>query len=182
MSQARLIAALEEAGVIFEAGLTDTELEETERYFGFRFPPDLATLLQEALPVSHGFVDWRRGECPPIRDSIDWPFDGICRDIEENGFWIASWGPVPASLGDRFRLAGERLASAPKLIPICGHRFIPERPHEAGNPVFSVYQGDVLVYGMDLTDYLQRELDFRLPDYRQPERAREIELWSQLAK
>lgn len=49
------------------------------------------------------------------------------------------------------------MAKAPKLIPILGHRYIPEEPHERGNPVFSVYQTDVIYYGADLEDYFRRE-------------------------
>jgi len=46
---------------------------------------------------------------------------------------------------------------APKLIPLFGHRYIPEEPFESGNPVFSVYQTDVVHYGADLHDWLYRE-------------------------
>jgi len=180
MDNAPIVDAMRQAGVRFDPGLSAIEREEIEACFGFRFPPDLAALLQTALPVSHGFIDWRRGECPPIRDTLDWPFDGICKDIEENGFWIEDWGEMPAAMSDRFRIAGARLASAPTLIPICGFRFIPEQPAEPGNPVFSVYQGHVLCYGADLIAYLERELSCRINGHTPLEAPKHISFWSSL--
>ncbi|MDJ0837263.1 MAG: hypothetical protein QNK37_12150 [Acidobacteriota bacterium] len=172
---------LEQAGLTFAPGLTTDELKQVQETFSFRFPPDLAAFLGHALPVSHGFVDWRRGECPPIRDSMDWPFDGLCYDIEYNGFWIDHWGKRPEKLADCFRIAGEAVARAPTLIPICGHRYIPDRPHETGNPVLSVYQGDVRYYGYDLWDYLEHELGCRFNmERRDRDEPREIVFWSDL--
>jgi hypothetical protein len=46
---------------------------------------------------------------------------------------------------------------APKLIPLAGIRYIPEEPHESGNPVFSVMACDIIYYGANLTDWLARE-------------------------
>jgi hypothetical protein len=37
-------------------------------------------------------------------------------------------------------IAKQKIGEAPKLIPICGHRYIYAVPHERNNPVFSVYQ------------------------------------------
>jgi hypothetical protein len=45
------------------------------------------------------------------------------------------------------------------LVPLISHRYIPSEPNEAGNPVFSVYQSDVIYYGADLADYFEHELD-----------------------
>ena len=148
----------EKGGVTFEPGLSDHECEHIEHQFGFRFPPDLRSLLQFALPVSAGFYDWRHGPEEKLRERLAWPLDGICWDIEHNGFWVKAWGPKPMELEARFAIARERLAEAPRLIPVNGHRFIPDRPHEPGNPVFSVWQTDIIYYGFDLADYLARDL------------------------
>jgi hypothetical protein len=52
----------------------------------------------------------------------------------------------------------QQLDDAPSLIPIFLHRAIPNEPLEEGNPVFSFWQAiDVIVYGIDLGDYLTRE-------------------------
>ena len=52
---------------------------------------------------------------------------------------------------------------APELIPIYGHRAIPAEPPEAGNPVFSIVQTDVMVYGSNLHEYLINEFKPRSP-------------------
>jgi hypothetical protein len=51
----------------------------------------------------------------------------------------------------------------------------------AGNPVFSVYQTDVIYYGFDLPSYLFEEFGVPNP-FPRPERPREIELWSELER
>lgn len=55
------------------------------------------------------------------------------------------------------------LKAAPRLIPICSHRYIPEEPHDAGNPVFSVMQSDVIYYGADLANYSKGSSSLRRP-------------------
>ncbi|MFZ5439189.1 MAG: hypothetical protein ACOZQL_04230 [Myxococcota bacterium] len=49
------------------------------------------------------------------------------------------------------------LAHAPKLVPVFGHRFLVTEPLRAGNPVLSVYQSDIIVYGNSLADDLAHE-------------------------
>jgi len=61
---------------------------------------------------------------------------------------------------------------------------MPERPLEAGNPVFSVYQTDIICYGADLRDYLENEFKwwFGREGYQVREPVRRIELWSRLVE
>lgn len=51
------------------------------------------------------------------------------------------------------------LEGSPKLIPIYGHRFIPDSPSEWGNPIFSISQSDIIRYGGSLADYLRWEFN-----------------------
>jgi hypothetical protein len=48
--------------------------------------------------------------------------------------------------------------AAPQLIPVIGHRYLLAEPCAAGNPVLSVYQSDLVVYGEDLRDFLLHDL------------------------
>jgi hypothetical protein len=48
-------------------------------------------------------------------------------------------------------------AAAPRLIPVFGHRYLLAEPCQTGNPVLSIYQTDVVVYGADLRCYLLAE-------------------------
>jgi hypothetical protein len=162
--------------VEFDAGLTDAEVVAVESRYGFRFPPDLREFLQTALPKGPRFPDWRSGDDAEIRDWLDSPRQGVLFDIERNGFWLEVWGPRPALLGEALCRGEELLSPAPRLIPIYGHRMMPDEPHLPGNPVFSVHQTDIIHYGFDLADYLRHE--FHLPG-RKPLRdnVRPIRFW-----
>jgi len=143
--------------VEFEAGLSDQEVDRTEGTFGFRFPPDLRALLQTALPRGPAFPNWRSGDETQLREWLDQPREGILFDIEHNNFWLPEWGARPERLADALEAAGNLVRCAPKLIPIYSHRMIPDEPHLPGNPVFSVHQTDIIVYGRDLYQYLHNE-------------------------
>jgi hypothetical protein len=111
-----------------------------------------------------------------LRDWLDLPRDGILFDVEHNGFWLEEWGPRPRTLAEAGYRVNELVAAAPKLIPVYGHRMIPDDPHESGNPVFSVHQTDIIHYGFDLADYLRH--GFNLPG-REPwaDQVRPIRFW-----
>lgn len=105
---------------------------------------------------------------------------GLLFDIEENGLWWAEWGNRPNAAEERTEVLTQVLSHAPKLIPIFGHRYLPATPSQAGNPVFSVYQSDVIHYGADLADYLDRE-ENGWEAQPWPE-VREIDFWSELVR
>lgn len=153
----------DEHGIQFDRGLADSEVEACEREFGIRFPPDLRDFLGCALPVSDRFPDWRNAARADLRAWLDLPVEGILFDVEHNGFWLPEWGSRPADFPAASRLVRALVAQAPKLIPVYAHRMIPDRPHVAGNPVFSVHQTDIIYYGCDLRDYFLREF-FTKPD------------------
>lgn len=160
----------------FDAGLNDAEVIAVEGRFGFQFPPDLHEFLQTALPRGPQFPDWRSGDEVELRDWLDQPRQGVLFDIEHNGFWLEEWGPQPGSLDEALRVASELIAAAPRLIPIYGHRMMPDEPHLHGNPVFSVHQTDIIVYGVDLPNYLH--IEFNLPgDVPGPDQERPIRFW-----
>jgi len=173
---------LEQAGVLFAPGLSESEIHQIQRQYRFLFPPDLKSFLMFALPISDRFVNWRDASEESILESLAWPYEGMCFDIEHNSFWLEAWGQRPASLDEAFSIARKAVERAPTLIPICGHRYIPDRPNEAGNPVFSVYQTDIIHYGGDLAEYLENEFSsyFGGSGYDLKKEIRHIEFWSQL--
>jgi hypothetical protein len=160
----------------FDAGMTGAEVAAVETRFGFRFPPDLREFLQTALPRGPRFPDWRSGDEPALREWLDLPREGVLFDVEHNGFWLEEWGPRPDSLADALQAAAELIANAPRLLPVYGHRMMPDEPHMVGNPVFSVHQTDIIHYGFDLADYLRHE--FGLPGREPwPQDVRPIRFW-----
>ena len=177
-----LIRDLTAAGIRFEDPLADAEVVVVQDRFGFVFPEDLRAFLQTALPVSRRFPDWRfpdwrSGDEAELRRQLAWPLEGLEFDVRNN-LWSDCWGPRPEAIADRLKVVRAWVADAPTLITVYGHRYMPERPSTAGNPVLSVYQSDMMRYGSDLADYLRNE--FLRPEdemIRVREDVRPVEGW-----
>ena len=152
-------------GVELTEGLTAQELAGIERRFGFAFNPDHAALLRLAVPVGHGWADWR-GPADALRTRLEWPINGLLFDVEHNSFWPRSWGSRPDVDAQAVEEARRHLLSWPKLVPLFSHRYAPAAPAPAGAPVFSVYQADVIYYGANLHDYLLREFGTQRGDVK----------------
>lgn len=182
MDLLRIQATLAEAGVVFDEGLRDVEIAALEQRFAFCFPPDLRAFLQHAMPVSGHWMNWRAASEDEIAERLARPIEGMCFDVEENSFWLDCWGERPPAPDIACDVVRTHVAKAPKLIPICANRYVPDAPRAAGNPIFSVYQTDIIVYGADLEDYLANEysLYFGRTKHQVREPAKPIPFWSQL--
>lgn len=156
-------------------GYTQSELDRAQRRFGLVFPPDLIALLKRKRPVEgHDWTDDRA-----IRRALDWPFVSLLRSVENGRMWWSEWGKWPSSAGAREEKLRDIISRAPKLIPLIAHRYLPEQPNEAGNPVFSIYGVDAIHYGANLNDYFERE--FGNPNSKPwPARMKYIPFWSEL--
>ena len=177
----RLLDELRERDIVVKDGLTGAETRDVEYRFDFHFPPDLRALLQTGLPVGDRFPDWRDGDESQLRSALGWPLEGMEFDIAHNAFWLDEWGPRPESREEAFQVAAQAVASAPRLIPIYSHRYSPAEPARAGNPVFSVYQTDIIIYGNDLLSYFAAEFHGVANWYTPPLDARHIRFWSEQA-
>ena len=181
-----IIQKLKNQGVSFENGLSNDEVLEIESKFQFRFPDDLKLFLQTNLPISEGFVNWRLGlilkeEQEKIILRLNWPLEGMLFDIKSNNFWVDEWGLKPSTLDEKFIIAKSHYGFYPKLIPIYSHRYISSQPSDSGNPVFSVYQMDIIYYEFDLATYFSKEFEFNLTDdFEKLDKSKvEIEFWSE---
>lgn len=150
---------LKAAGVKFENGLSSLEIRNIESKYKILFPPDLKEYLSYEMPISNGFINWR-GDERKILEALNWPFEGICFDIENNGFWLYEWGEKPIEYKEQIKIAKYNYDKAPKMIPINGHRYIPECPKEVNNPIFSIYQTDIIYYGSNFYNYLLNEFAY----------------------
>ena len=162
-------------------GYSQTELEAVQARWDLRFPPDLVELLQEHRPLpvpgSDRSFDWLLSDPSVIQGVLDWPFDSFWFDVEHAGDWWPEWGKKPSIRAEQRHRLREVFAEAPRLIPLFGHRYIPQEPSESGNPVFSVYQMDVICYGTDLKDWIERERDGWSAKPWRP--IKEIRFWSE---
>lgn len=170
---------LETAGVSFAPGLTSSEIRAAEARFGFIFPPDLRNFLMFAMPIGDRIPNWRDLDDPYLLDAFGWPLEGLLFDVG-NSIWLPSWGPRPANDGAAVARVTALVQAAPALIPIKGHRYMPALPCEAGNPVLSVYQSDIICYGLNLEDFFHNEYShyFGRQGYQMTQDPKHIEFWS----
>jgi len=138
-------------------GLGADELDAAERKWSIRFPPDLRFFLETVSSEADGFTHWTSTPDEVIAERLAWPFEGFCFDIEHSDLWLPAWGSKPETLAERIEVFRPFYEAAPKLIPVFAHRYLPAEPLAAGNPVFSVYQSDIIYYGADLANYLENE-------------------------
>ena len=155
------------------AGYAQAELDAAQDRFGFAFPPDLADLLREKRPVRGH--NWR--DHSAIASAMRWPLEGLLFDVEQNGLWWPEWGEKPVRQEARKEIVTSVVSQAPLLIPLFAHRYLPDTPNEAGNPVFSVHQSDIIYYGSDLDDYFAREFDGHA-SRPWPDHIKDIPFWS----
>ena len=158
----------------WEAGFTQAEVDDAQERYGLRFPPDLIALFLERRPT-HGY-SWNI-EDPSIREMLAWPLNCLLFDVE-NGFWWPDWGLRPQHAEERKQVVRQALDSAPRLIPLIAHRFIPETPHEAGNPVFSMHGFDTIYYGANLSEFFVNEFEGK----HQIGSTRRIPFWSDIVE
>ena len=158
-------------------GYTQSELDRAQSRFGLVFPPDLIVLLRQRRPVEgHDWTDDRA-----IKRALEWPFASLLHSVEDGRLWWSEWGRWPSSARAREETLREIVSRAPKLIPLIAHRYLPEQPHEAGNPVFSIYGVDAICYGTNLNDYFERE--FSGWSYKPwPAQIKFIPFWSELVE
>lgn len=161
---------------MWTAGYSQGELDRAQEEFDLVFPPDLVDLLRDRRPAE-GY-DWRADQ-ERIREMLAWPLEGILFDIEQNGFWMSEWGVIPEREDDRREIATAAVRAAPKLIPLVSHRYLPAEPGESGNPVFSVYQTDIIYYGANLEHYFENE--FGVWSSLDKSAYRHIRFWSDIA-
>lgn len=157
-------------GVEFETGLTLQEITQIEDVYKIKFPNSLKEFLMMALPISTGFYNWRNLEqdnVMTIMKIINRPIEDV-DELAEKVFWWDDWGEKPTDKMDIALIVRERLKSAPKLIPIYAHRYIP-MIQEDNPPVISIHDIDIIYYGQNLEDYFKVEFgvkEHRMIDYK----------------
>lgn len=153
-------------------GLSEEEIASIEQTWHVQFPPDYRLFLRRLHAVGEvvaGAAQGRKQLMPmrksavvynwlldtkELRTAFAWPLEGLAFDLEHNDLWLPAWGERPQTADARRERLEQAVAAAPKLIPITGHRYLLGEPCQAGNPVLSVYQADIIIYGADLRHYL----------------------------
>lgn len=166
-----------ERGTRWVDGLSEEQIEQIERRWSLRFPPDYRLFLRVLHTIDRpklgafynddspsslvprkapSFYNWLAEE-EALQGSFDWLVDGLQFDVEHNRLWLAGWGAKPSTLSVQKERVPALVAGAPRMIPVIGHRYLLAEPCQSGNPVFSIYQSDIIDYGPDLRTYFLRE-------------------------
>jgi hypothetical protein len=164
------------------AGISVQGFAAIEEQLGFRLPEDFKYLFANLRDPGGVFFPWATFKKKDYDASIDWIWHTIAFDIEHN-VWLDRWGNRPEALAEALRVARSDFLTWPKLLPIFGHRYLAAEPCGPGNPIFSVYQLDIIYYGADLADYLS--IEFLSEDYAERMRGaaiQRIDVWSDFAE
>ena len=179
--EAYLDLALERIGGERGPGLTNRELGELEAVVGVQLPFEVGMLLVMGVPVAEPWRQWHDPEAQWLQWN-EYVRDGIAFDVEHNEFWADRWGQRPSSLADQLATVHEQFETTiPPLFPLYSHRAVPLTTSDGaansdGNPVLSVHQTDVIVYGADLAAWMHREFEVPLPMW--PSEDRTFTFWS----
>jgi len=173
-------------------GLSDAEFDAIEAEFGFEFADDHRAFLAAGLPVNtrprerdpnvyyawdKPWPDWRDGDRIELRAQLDHPVRGVLFDIE-HGWWPPEWGERPT---DAVTEGRKELEQVPKLVPVYGHRYLPAGRGSFDHPVLSVWQTDIIYYGLNLPDYIDREFTAE-KDYDDWSPKATVEFWKRFVE
>lgn len=140
----------------FEKGLSINEVNEIEKVYRIKFPDSLRNFLMEALPVSRGFYNWRdmsNDNVSFIKDVIKEPLLDVYNMAGEV-YCCDEWGNNKESMAKEVK---RRLETAPALLPVFSHRYIPMLEMEKDPPIISIHGVDIIYYGKNLKDYFDIE-------------------------
>lgn len=168
MDYSGIIEKIRMAGYKITEPLTDEEHEKIKQIYGIEFPTELLNLYKVGIPTkkmipsegkvidgNYAFYDWH-----------DFSDDNISRIRSAMDFAYKDKN-VPDT--------------APKMIPVMSHRYCPQMENEVNIPIFSIHYDDVIIYGKNLEDYVEREL--KMWDTHEPVSVNEctwIPYWSDL--
>ena len=157
-----ILKHLEAKGYFVAAGMTEEERGKVEEIYGFKFPQALADFYSCGVPCLSSAVpfplwkDFNEHNVRAIKKMIEDPINWLKEDVKD-GFWLKSWGKRPENEEEALEVFSRVAAKAPKLIPIYSHRYVPVIEGVDDPPVISTVGMDTIVYGANLSEYLQNE-------------------------
>ena len=142
----------------WSSGLDPEAISRVEAQWHLEFPPDYRLFLEvlHAPDRPASFYNWLE-DSDSIGEAFEWLVEGLEFDVQADVLWLPSWGPKPEKVEEQSARLRALVDGAVKLIPVTGHRYLVAEPCQAGNPVLSIYQSDIIVYGGNLREYFFAE-------------------------
>ncbi|MCR5837526.1 MAG: hypothetical protein K6G88_13570 [Lachnospiraceae bacterium] len=138
-------------------------------------------MLKEILPISKGFYNWRDqsdNNINYIKSSIARPISDIY-ELAADVYWNDSWGEEPCDSKTIEEVVRKKILSAPKLIPVFAHRYMPLIGGKQV-PIFSIHGTDVICYGNNIEQYLKIEFGGMNQNEVDLSSIRSVPFWSEL--
>lgn len=177
----KLFELLKTKGVQFDKGLSVKEIDIIEKEYHINFTDELKQMYKVALPISHGFYNWRDqsiNNVAMIKNVMKSPMFEVLDEIDDVE-WCEKWGQEPKEKSERQYIIKELLSEAPKLIPLRGHRYLASLNDEP-NPVLSICGLDIIYYGECLSSYLEIEFKLKSRSNMKYENINSVPFWSDL--
>lgn len=70
--------------------------------------------------------------------------------------------------------------NAPKLVPLYSHRYIPSIPSEPNNPVYSVWQTDIIYCGVNIWNWFEVEFNNQKRGNMEFAEIKEVPFWGEI--
>lgn len=154
----KILCIFAQSNIEVAEGLSEEEMEKIERMYEIKFPRSLREFLMYKLPISKGFYNWRDFSYKNIKfikSRIKYPVKYIYKMAYEI-YWNDEWGSEPKGKRKFVKEVRKRIKSAPEIIPVYEHRYMPITGKD-NPPIISIHGVDVIYYGRNLYDYLERE-------------------------
>ena len=158
--------------------MTPAVIGEFRDAYGGQVPDELIAVLGAVIPTGEGFPDFLdpAGERQRTLERV---LDGYLFDAE-HGYWPDGFGPLPPDRAAREELVRARIQSAPPLIRIHSHRFVPALDGPSW-PVLSLYSpSDTVIIAHDVLDYFEwmmARAEGRTSGSREPDWERFVPFW-----
>lgn len=175
-----ILAMLQTEGIELAEGLSEQEFQKINQEYGIEFPVELKEFYSNVLPISVGFYNWRdfsSDNINSIKKTMKIPFDDIY-ELANEVYWCDDWGEEPDE-EDKVSIIREKLKTAPKLIPIYLHRYMPIID-KINIPILSIRDTDIIYYGENIESYLEIEFGNKNQEDIDFDQIEHVPFWSDL--
>jgi len=163
-----MIHQLKIKGMKFSEKLSENDLDQIEQTYEILLPKSLRAFYRYGIPYSEHkqervwqqyprWTDFSAENIANIKKRMRRPVYELLFDIAD-GYWLSSWGNRPESTDEAIiKYLDVAKHTAPQLIPIFSHRYMPLLAGVDDPPIISAVGIDIIYYGNTLHEYVSNE-------------------------